>query len=308
MMWTVNAFLRFKISEIISMKKALPKINKRLEKVDGRIESLERSIETLNGRMDRGLTSVIVLLISVIVLLISVLFFGYYLKQDINIRFEEINVDFKDLHNFGRDRYLALALISKAFTTCNQISTSHAVNFNGRVTEIVVNHHDCRKNLGGPPKDVIICENLDLGLKTECPVSHYILNISKVQPLVLGDEVVCYGHEKILWKGHLSSENSVPINGKPWEGDIIIKSNEYAFHGEQHVGMSGGAVLNGCGYVGMAHAVGSEKIKDVGKFTFVIPATEIQQCITKNSKLLKNISQCPGRTVIESPMLRSCFS
>ena len=107
---------------------------------------------------------------------------------------------------------------------------------------------------------------------------------------------------------------------KAWSGTVSFKENsnkkclvlaqtgvgnicagEYLVQGEQHKGLSGAAVLNGCGYIGIAHAVLSDSDARAN-FAGVISASMIKTFLDKVIDNLMNASDC-NVTTLEIPTL-----
>jgi hypothetical protein len=113
----------------------------------------------------------------------------------------------------------------------------------------------------------------------------------------LGDEVVSfgYGHTAKAWSGSVSQEQTKADEKDnviiPWtsNADDKIASGEILVQASQHDGMSGGAVSNGCGYVGMAHLVNTAN--GLTNFAHVIPADVVTKFALKHFNLLM---ECPG--------------
>jgi hypothetical protein len=88
----------------------------------------------------------------------------------------------------------------------------------------------------------------------------HALNITFVPDIRLGDDVILYemGDIANVWKGVLSGhrDNGIADCGlsTPWYPNCSICNGEYLIQIHQHEGLSVSPVLNGCGFVGMAHA------------------------------------------------------
>jgi hypothetical protein len=95
------------------------------------------------------------------------------------------------------------------------------------------------------------------------------------------------------WRGYVSSYVDV-ADSQFSKGDYVIIQEAV----NQAEGMSGSAVLNGCGYTGMANGAANETLASV------IPAHKITQCIERQIHKLPYLYSCPGVTVIEPPKQR----
>ena len=75
-----------------------------------------------------------------------------------------------------------------------------------------------------------------------------------------------------------------------WNGTTGICKGEYVTQGAQHAGGSGSAVVNGCGYVGMAHAVGTSS--DKIHFAALVPTEAIRTLMAKNIHTFSIAEDC----------------
>ena len=122
----------------------------------------------------------------------------------------------------------------------------------------------------------------------------------------LGDHVSTFGMGKDAnyVRGFMSRRHSTAQHGAAWQGPkaVIIDADELMFDGQQHEGMSGASTLNGCGYVGMAHAM-----TENGPRTYynVIRASHVHDCIRANVVRLNTVDQCP-RKVVQPPVFSWC--
>jgi hypothetical protein len=122
---------------------------------------------------------------------------------------------------------------------------------------------------------------------------------------LLGDPVVAGGfpvtNEFALWRGYL--EGTIPARfASP---RYHTTETEYKMSGEQLKGMSGGAVLNGAGHVGLVHA-NWRPDESTHEFPLVIPTKLILQCIdSQMSSNLLPLSNCNETTVLAPPIFFS---
>ena len=105
----------------------------------------------------------------------------------------------------------------------------------------------------------------------------------------LGDDVLAYGIGvyAYVWVGSIAREvygifNCSSRTASHWTGATRICDGEFLAQGHQHEGMSGAAVLNGCGYLGMAHAAQMPSASKLANFAALIPASEIIKFIDQN--------------------------
>jgi len=91
-----------------------------------------------------------------------------------------------------------------------------------------------------------------------CPRTTHGLDISIAAEPFAGDQVITYGFEDMAkaWSGTVSfKENSNKkclVLAQTGVGNIC--AGEYLVQGELDKGLSGAAVLNGCGYIGIGIA------------------------------------------------------
>ena len=90
------------------------------------------------------------------------------------------------------------------------------------------------------------------------------------------------------------------INHLYRNGDATFSKYDIVVQGNQHGGMSGGIICNGCTYLGMSYGVST----DIGaSFARVVPAKNIARFILANWKRLPNLEDCEGLEVTNLPMM-----
>ena len=142
-------------------------------------------------------------------------------------------------------------------------------------------------------------------LNSLCPTTA-LLNISQLADGRLGDEVVTFGFGTfgLVWHGMISGINIFECTDPniPWRNSTHppICADEFSVEGNQHEGMSGGPSANGCGYVGMFHAV--NRGQKGGTYGMAISARTIVNFIRSNKHLLRSLSDCGNNmTVLSLP-------
>jgi len=203
------------------------------------------------------------------------------IKIDMNNTKNEIIAKIKEqeetLHNFGRERATYLSSVSQPLTIGQQNGTLHFLSVNGRIYPTTVNFSD-RSNKTRLHKSKIW--DLSFVKDYDCPDSAIELtSTKKITMTRLGNEVLAYGFGPFskLWRGHVVDKNiSLEVN-KP--GKLFA----FQSGGAQHFGMSGAAILNGCGYVGMAFASGTQVNISLG-LAYGISSYNILEEIKKNTK------------------------
>ena len=224
---------------------------------------------------------------------------------------------FQGVHSFGRRRVAALeGVSSEIIFACNTSArlTSHALFRNNRVAIVVTPHVICPDNILASFDPTFSGKALlhpvyDFALLNDCNASSIkaALNVTSYAKPKLGDSLSAYGFGEVasVWEGILSRvatprvehENCTAVLARHWAGNNRICSGELVAQGHQHEGMSGAAVLNSCGYVGVAHAITNNK----ANFAFIVPASAIVAFFDKHAHSLPTLQQC-GMRVEEPPL------
>jgi hypothetical protein len=256
------------VSEIVS--ESLRPLKSNVEKLSGDVEKLSGDVEKLTAMTKQG---------------------------------------FQGVHNVGRDR----VSIAKQFTNelkvsvfgCKGSLTRHAFIFNEYVGELITPHMNCdnatKEQIVERDALILLHPTKDLGVISQCPSKDAVLNISVSTIPQLGDNVVAFGFGDTanVWTGPISKLKPKQEDSllKHWSGTLntTITSGEYLVQSAQHPGMSGAAASNGCGYLGMAHAVEVAEFGS-GSFAGIISAQNIQDFIrnltTINKEALKRYDEC----------------
>ena len=230
------------------------------------------------------------------------------MKSDIREMKGDIIEGFRGVHNLGRDRVEVAIKVTRKLSmknfNCTGSLTRHAFKFNGYVGELMTPHTNCdganASQLNDRNNLIFLHPTKDLGIISQCPSTEAVLDISVSTIPKLGDNVVAFGFGDTaeVWTGPMSkiipTKDDVLMNHWTGTGNIIT-SGEYLVQSAQHHGMSGAATSNGCGYLGMAHAVNIADM-GLGVFASIIPAKDIQAFIlnitVKNSRALKRYDEC----------------
>jgi len=235
-----------------------------------------------------------------------------------------IESGFRGTHSFGRRRANTLASVSAPlFATCNNNtsmkSTVHALFRNNKVAFVMTTHANCHHpnttNSSFDPTligTLLLHPEYDFALFTDCmPDINAALNVTSYAKPELGDNLSAYGFGKSghLWDGFLSRiakhqdgyTNCSKVLASHWTGKTRICSGELIAQGHQHEGMSGAAVLNSCGYVGMAHAADISGTTKIANFAAIVPASVILDFFDKHAHSLPTLQQCNMR--VEEPPL-----
>jgi hypothetical protein len=233
-----------------------------------------------------------------------------------NLR-EDVKLGFSSMHGFGRSRVSTMKEVSQQLSfkgiDCAGTSTRHAVYFHGKVVQVAVAHHNCSEEARKTLKNVsniLTHSSLDLLLFLDCPntedVTKGALNISSYTKPQLGDDVVGFGFGKVanVWKGTVAViEDEVKVKpfGK-WKGVTSSKASrdEYLITTYPQDCQNGAATANGCGYIGMAHAVVASILPV--HYVLVIKAEAITKFITLHFDKLKSVEEC-GTRVVNMPVM-----
>jgi hypothetical protein len=178
-----------------------------------------------------------------------------------------------------------------------------SVFYRGKVARVFAPHLNC-SGVNPYPKGIFTDEFHDVAVMAKCPDrGTHALNITFVPDIRLGDDVILYGEGDIanVWKGVLSGNRFNPAAdcglSTPWYPNTSICNGEYLIQSHQHDGLSGSPVANGCGFVGMAHAI----MQSGAIFAAVINGTIIRKLINKFFSKLPNIEDCEDVSVVNLP-------
>jgi hypothetical protein len=224
-----------------------------------------------------------------------------------------MEVGFTVLHNFGRQRIAVMESATHSFDFCGNSSTSHAVYYYGRVAELIVTHHSCshieKELVAGAVslnnRRIITHRTHDLALLAGCPQTA-ALDVSNYTIPHVGDNVVGFGLGSIAnaWMGMVAAvEGAVNSSTFPrWLGqapditDKFLYSYRISGSSQQHEKQSGGAVANGCGYLGMAHMVRTPSYGNAN-FAVVISSLVIDDFLRSNYDILETAEMCNTKVV-----------
>ena len=197
-------------------------------------------------------------------------------------------------HQFYSDR---LAIIEKASTiftveNCSSFATTHFVAYKGRFASVVTPHLQCT-----PVKKIILSNFHDLGLNPTCPEEgKKALDISEYSIPKTGDVAMSfgYGNYATSWMGMVTGKTEQDIGVlNHWNMTAFVRQDEFILQGLKHYGQSGGAVSNGCGYLGIAHAMNAKV-----NLAYIIGAEHIVSLMKVHYSILP---KCPGAVPIKLP-------
>jgi hypothetical protein len=216
---------------------------------------------------------------------------------------------FRNTHFLGRSKVKILKnSTGEVISPCDQHSTYHSVYYDGYVVALFNPHMECSTF-----ENVILHPYYDLGILLDRKYSlPYAIDISIGASPELGDDVMAYGHgvRAKIW-GKISDfieKGECDTLVKHFNGSTRVCAGEWIVQAHQHPGMSGSAVANGCGYLGIAHAVVTFEDSSgvTANFASVIGIKTIQQFISDNKdKLVKHqdtsivINELPFASFVE---------
>jgi hypothetical protein len=221
-----------------------------------------------------------------------------------------VRAGFTGVHEFDRKRVEALKSSTNNINfnnkeTCNKGSaTIFSVYYRGKIARVFAPHFNCSGV--NPFPDFIFTDDFhDLAVGSQCPTpGTHAINITSSSNIKLGDDVILYGvgDTANVWKGVLSglyhNQNNCEL-ATPWHGNGSVCNGEFLFQSHQHNGLSGSPVSNGCGFVGMAHAIQLSSSGAV--FAAVIGWAVIIKLIEKFYSMLSFIDDCEDIHIVNLP-------
>eukprot|EP01031_Cornospumella_fuschlensis_P031650 gene31650-38250_t len=201
----------------------------------------------------------------------------------------------------------ALRKVSVATNICGSTITAHYVVLENRMFAVSVAHAPCY--LGDElPSLLLFCPELDISLWKGCPPSGAsLLNISSRIALArLGDTVTVFGFADGVartWSGSIASYVGKTSIGRHSHPNPSEHAEELVFQGAQERGMSGGAAINGVGYLGVARAVQTDSIGN--KLPVITPFHLFRTCIKTFSAQLAEVGSCNSDyDIVQVPTMR----
>jgi len=227
--------------------------------------------------------------------------------KDVITSIDELKFSVSSFHAFNRRRVEAIQFVSVKRKFCQNANgnihygTSHSVTYKGKVATLFTPHASCFDSPEFHPTNngtFFLHHTFDLAIDRRCSSSSAALDISSSVVPFLGDEIItfAFGDNGYVWQGLVSANvvNNCSVAANHWKDDVQICRGEIIAQGHQHAGMSGGAVLNGCGYLGMTHAVSRSN----ANFAYIISAAEIIKFIEKHLNELPELADCKQRSIV----------
>ena len=221
-----------------------------------------------------------------------------------------IDMRFEQLHDDNRDKIISLQKASRSSEICGSAITSHFVLYKSYVFAISVAHTPCY--MGDIlPEWFHVCPQLDVSIWSGCPPANVaLLNItSSVVDAEMGDAATAFGFSfgnPRAWHGTIVGLLGKNSTGKHLTPNAFESDQELLFQGAQQQGMSGGGVLNGRGYLGVARAIFSDSLNK-NHLPTVVPFNLFHDCIEDLFPKLKrwspsgHVADCPHEyEIIES--------
>jgi hypothetical protein len=229
----------------------------------------------------------------------------------------EVVKGFSSLHDFGRERVKAIESTSTPISfknsNCSGVGTRHAVYYDGRVAEIFTPHFSCADPV--KTKEIFLNSGAtddfhDLALLFGCPTkAKVVLNITTFTTPLLGDDVISFGFgdESKVWKGTVADlptdSDCKDFPNNPWHGTASYCPDEYITTSFQHEGQSGGAVANGCGYVGIVHGTVRKRNTTFSSHATIIGAKVIIALMRKHFDKCARFDSCFDLTTVSLPVV-----
>jgi hypothetical protein len=232
--------------------------------------------------------------------------------DDVKTELANVKIELTRLNYFNSHRVEIMQNVSNLFFPCSNLyGTKHTLVYKGRVATLFTPHYHCVNEPAFHPTNngaYILHPILDLAIDLRCNPSTSALDISTVYKPSLGDEIIAYGFGDTaqVWQGLVSSHVRDVCLGPAthWNdtNGVRVCSGEIIAQGHQHAGMSGAPVLNGCGYVGVAHSVNIAKTNAThANFAYIIPASDIIDFIEQNLSELPTLAYC-GQRMVTPPL------
>lgn len=196
-------------------------------------------------------------------------------NQKVDTNFERVFSRLQKSHDFGVDRVAYSSSISYELDTSLSRVTAFGVFYNDRAFDVTVSHMfvnaESRSNL-------LSCPKLDISLSKSCPRRRNVLDGSKFTAQRAGDQVVIYGFSKMQssYIGTLAGRwNLNEVDFAPFDDKSNIPANSLFISGaNQDSGLSGSAIFNGQGIVGVVVA---SKLNDTS-VAIAIPWQNVLDC------------------------------
>jgi hypothetical protein len=297
------------------------KLSMELDKRDERLSmELDKRDERLHVKLDALEIKIDALEIKIDALEIKIDAINTTLSSKIDVidtKIDDIKFDLSKNHFFNRIRIEVLQNVSENFVHCLSSDgslmyhgTRHAVVYEGRVATLFTPHSNCLNSHEFSPTNhgnFILHPLFDLAIDTDCLPTPSALDLTSVFVPSLGDEIIAFGFGVTanVWQGLVAGFTRNRICSSPathWNSTLTrVCNGEIIAQGHQHAGMSGAPVLNGCGYVGMAHAVNSKLNAITAIFAYVIPASVIIDFIKEHHSRLPTLKNC-NQSAVAPPL------
>lgn len=212
---------------------------------------------------------------------------------------------FANLHDHDRNVVKALRKVSRNPIVCQSRVTVHYVVYQQKIFGISVAHSPCDNSsvLMKKPSYMHACRRLDVSIWSGCPPKGVaLLNISGgVAEAVMGDKATAFGYASTharSWTAWIvgSYGKSFP-EGVHFTNSPPEHMDELLYSGQQQLGMSGGGVVNGHGYVGVVRATTQDQTRNSTRFGLVVPFHLFESCIISLFPKLETLVSAGARGI-----------
>lgn len=260
--------------------------------------------------MQREKATVVVLIVLVAIL------FGVFselramraeMKADIAAVSDKVDSLLENSNNFHFAKVDVLKKCTGAVNVCGSWGTTHSVVYKGRLAALTVSHFECDVK----PVSLTASARADVALVEGCPTTTHAMNLTgALATHRLTDDVLAFGKAYVrgptsfaivdrAWRGYVGGKYGVSQKALPFSGSPIVLEDEWITNAVQEDVMSGAAVLNGCGYLGLAHA--RPMVYNQSQ-AIILPFEKIFEFLNENYDRLKSPNDCPNVTPIQIPL------
>jgi hypothetical protein len=258
--------------------------------MDNRFKSMDKRFESMETRINRLAIFNVVIVIAVVVT--GLAFYSHLIGQT----------------QYGRERAKVLQQVSRlaSFERCDGNVTSFGLAYRGYATEVTVSHIVCDPK--SPP--LLACKGVDVALTGECPTVDALNGVYSSDPS-LADPVIAlgfYSGQPTIWQGVLSSVFTKAEVFPPFQNMASLPDDTFIINGDQNKGMSGAAVLNSYGLLGVASSTFQGSFNN-SRQVAAIPIHHVFKCMMDYQDQLPTTSFCKakGLEVVAVPYALSVY-
>jgi hypothetical protein len=229
------------------------------------------------------------------------------LREDLTSFSGTMTTFMRNSHDYGADRIEVIERVTYPFSFCSaSAATAFGMTALGFAFDITASHILCSVV---EQRELLVCPGVDIVLTRDCPRLPTILNGSVTARQRAGDTVVVYGFYSpptlpivsLSYVGNLGEPfGRNETSFQPFTDKLNIPTDARMVSGAiQAAGLSGSAVLNGLGLVGVAVASGINQ--GLPTAAYVIPVKYIEECVAHHAHRLKRLSECGHVNEVLSP-------